>query len=91
MLTWASHQSLKQAGRDQNASGREQEARGQVNDYTSGIADRVTGTLGGAAAGLTGDSTKQAQYQEQHDIGKTQQRGVGTFTLFHPITSQTLP
>ena len=85
-LTYASQQSLKQAGRDQNASGREQEARGQVNDYTSGIADRVTGTLGGAAAGLTGNTAKQAQYQEQHDVGKTQQRGVGKFKApLHPF------
>jgi hypothetical protein len=31
--------------------------------------------LGNAVAGVTGDRSKQAEYQRQHDIGKTQQRG----------------
>ncbi|EAQ92319.1 hypothetical protein CHGG_00554 [Chaetomium globosum CBS 148.51] len=68
-------QSLKQAGRDQNRAGQEQEARGQINDFTSGVGDRVTGALGSAAAGLTGDRAKQEEYQAKHDTGKTQQRG----------------
>ncbi|KAH8880016.1 hypothetical protein GQ53DRAFT_18602 [Thozetella sp. PMI_491] len=69
-------ENLKQAGRQQNLEGQEQEARGQINDYTSGVADRVTGAVGGAVSGLTGDQQKQAEYQKQHDSGKTQQRGV---------------
>ena len=68
-------QSLKQSGREQNLAGQEQEARGQVKDYTSGLGDRVSGAVGSAAAGLTGDRAKQAEYQSQHDAGKTQQRG----------------
>lgn len=68
-------QSLKQSGREQNLAGQEQEARGQVKDYTSGLGDRVSGAVGSAAAGLTGDRVKQAEYQNQHDAGKTQQRG----------------
>ncbi|KAK5661277.1 hypothetical protein OQA88_11171 [Cercophora sp. LCS_1] len=68
-------ENLKQQGRQQNLEGQEQEARGQLNDLASGAADRVTGAVGGAVAGLTGDSAKQAEYQEQHDTGKTQQRG----------------
>lgn len=32
--------------------------------------------MGSAAAGLTGDRAKQTAYQDQHDAGKTQQRGV---------------
>ncbi|KAK3325220.1 hypothetical protein B0H66DRAFT_114466 [Apodospora peruviana] len=68
-------ESLKQSGREQNQAGQEQEARGQLNDFASGAADRLTGTLGGAAAGLTGDRAMQSEYQKQHDIGKTQQRG----------------
>lgn len=69
------NESLKQTGREQNRSGQEQEARGQINDYASGFTDRVSGAVGSAAAGLTGDRSKQAEYQNQHDSGKTQQRG----------------
>jgi hypothetical protein len=36
----------------------------------------VTGTVGAAVAGLTGDSVEQAKRQEQHDVGKSLQRGV---------------
>jgi hypothetical protein len=36
----------------------------------------VTGTVGAAVAGLTGDSAEQAKRQEQHDVGKSLQRGV---------------
>ena len=68
-------QNLKQSGRQQNLEGQEQEARGQISDFASGAADRVAGTVGGAVAGLTGDRTKEAEYQHQHDTGKTQQRG----------------
>ncbi|KAK4241649.1 putative cruciform dna recognition protein [Achaetomium macrosporum] len=69
------NESLKQSGREQNLSGQEQEARGQVKDYTSGVGDRVSGAVGSAVAGLTGDRAKQAEYQNKHDAGKTQQRG----------------
>ncbi|KAI1429158.1 hypothetical protein F5Y12DRAFT_540326 [Xylaria sp. FL1777] len=68
-------ESIKAAGRRQNQEGQEQEAKGQVNDYVSGVSDRVTGTLGGAVAGITGNKEAQAVYQDQHDTGKTQQRG----------------
>lgn len=74
-LTNASNQSLKQQGREQNASGKAQEAKGQLNDLSSGVADRVTGAVGGAVAGITGDREAQIKAQQQHDIGKTQQRG----------------
>lgn len=76
-------QNLKQAGRQQNLEGQEQEARGQVSDFASGAADRVTGTVGGAFAGLTGNTGAQAEYQKQHDSGKTTQRGAE-----HDITKQ---
>lgn len=69
------YQNLKQQGRDQNAEGRAQEAQGQLNDYGSGLADRVSGAVGGAVAGITGDREAQLSAQEKHDIGKTQQRG----------------
>ena len=68
-------QGLKNEGRQQNAEGQGQEAKGQLNDYGSGIAGRVQGTLGGAASGLMGDKSEQARYQEMHDKSKTQQRG----------------
>ncbi|KIH88568.1 mismatched base pair and cruciform DNA recognition protein [Sporothrix brasiliensis 5110] len=68
-------ESLKSAGREQNRSGQEQEARGQVNDFVSGAADRVKGTIGGGVANLTGNTGAEAEYQRQHDVGKTQQRG----------------
>ena len=44
-------------------------------DFTGGISDRVTGTIGSAFAGVTGNKNAQAEYEHQHDIGKTQQRG----------------
>jgi len=69
------NESLKQAGRQQNLEGQQQEAKGQLNDFGSGVADRATGAVGGAFAGLTGNTAAQAEYQKQHDSGKTQQRG----------------
>ncbi|KAK5632089.1 hypothetical protein RRF57_007803 [Xylaria bambusicola] len=68
-------ENLKAAGRQQNEEGQAQEAKGQVNDYVSGVSDRVAGTVGGAFAGITGNKKAQAEYQNQHDTGKTQQRG----------------
>jgi hypothetical protein len=68
-------QNLKRQGAEQNAQGKEQEAKGQLNDFGSGIANRAAGAVGGAVAGLTGDREAQIKAQEQHDIGKTQQRG----------------
>ncbi|KAK4122493.1 hypothetical protein N657DRAFT_647201 [Parathielavia appendiculata] len=69
------NENLKHSGRQQNRTGQEQEARGQLNDFASGAGDRVTGAVGSAVAGLTGDRAKQAEYQDRHDTGKTQQRG----------------
>ncbi len=69
-------QSLKQSGREQNLSGQQQEARGQANDLVSGVVDRITGAVGGAFSSVTGNTNAQAEYQKQHDTGKTQQRGV---------------
>jgi uncharacterized protein YjbJ (UPF0337 family) len=68
-------QDLKRAGAQQNAEGKGQEAQGQLNDFGSGIANRATGAVQGAVAGITGDRDAQLKAQEQHDIGKTQQRG----------------
>ena len=65
---------LKKEGQEQNAAGKGLEAEGQLSDYGSGIKDRVQGTLGGAAAGVTGDRESQARYQKLHDEGKTAQR-----------------
>jgi len=69
------NEDLKRSGQQQNADGKAQEAAGQLNDYGSGIANRVTGAVGGAVAGVTGDREGQLKAQEQHDVGKTQQRG----------------
>jgi len=66
---------LKQEGRQQNLEGQGQEAKGQLNDFGSGIANRAAGTVGGAISGITGDREAQAEYQDMHDKGKTQQRG----------------
>jgi hypothetical protein len=68
-------QDLKRAGAQQNAEGKGQEAQGQLNDFGSGIANRVSGAVGGAVAGVTGDRDAQLKAQEKHDVGKTQQRG----------------
>lgn len=46
-LTWAYR----------NEEGKAQEAAGQLNDLGSGIKDRVSGTVGGAVAGMTGESS----------------------------------
>jgi hypothetical protein len=37
--------------------------------------NRVTGAVGGAVAGIRGDREAAQKAQDQHDIGKTQQRG----------------
>jgi len=68
-------ENLKQSGREQNLAGQEQEAKGQLNDFGSGIANRAQGTVAGAVAGVIGDRDAQLKAQEQHDVGKTQQRG----------------
>lgn len=68
-------QDLKRQGQQQNAQGKAQEAQGQLSDYGSGVTNRVTGAVGGAVAGITGDREAQVKAQEQHDVGKTQQRG----------------
>ncbi|CAK1355648.1 hypothetical protein CB0940_00647 [Cercospora beticola] len=67
---------LKKEGQQQNEEGKAQEAAGQLNDLGSGVANRVAGTVGGAVAGLTGDREEQARRADQHDEGKTLQRGV---------------
>lgn len=74
-LTTRVVQELKEQGRQQNREGQEQEARGQISDFTSGVGNRVQGTVGSVVAGLTNDKTEQQRYQEQHDAGKTRQRG----------------
>jgi len=68
-------QSLRQEGAQQNAAGKEQEAKGQLSDLGSGVSDRVSGAVGGAVAGLTGDRVEQERRNLQHDQGKTLQRG----------------
>jgi uncharacterized protein YjbJ (UPF0337 family) len=68
-------ESLKQEGAKQNAEGKEQEAKGQLSDLGSGIQDRVSGAVGGAIAGRTGDRAEQERRNLQHDQGKTLQRG----------------
>lgn len=69
------NESLKKEGREQNASGQAQEAKGQLSDLGSGIGDRVTGAVGGAYAGLTGNKEDEAKFADRHDEGKTRQRG----------------
>ena len=66
---------MKKEGERQNQDGKAQEAQGQLSDYASGMGDRVQGRVGGAAAALTGDRQEQAKRMEQHDVGKTLQRG----------------
>ncbi|KAK3178548.1 hypothetical protein OEA41_000685 [Lepraria neglecta] len=65
---------LKKEGQQQNAEGKGMEAEGQLADFGSGMKDRVQGTLGGMAAGITGDREAQQKHQLQHDDGKTQLR-----------------
>jgi uncharacterized protein YjbJ (UPF0337 family) len=67
---------LRQSGIEQNKQGKAQEAQGQLNDLGKGLTDRASGAVGGALAGLTGNAGAQAEYQKQHDTGKTLQRGV---------------
>ncbi|PQE07740.1 hypothetical protein CJF31_00007553 [Rutstroemia sp. NJR-2017a BVV2] len=69
-------ESLKRDGHEQNMAGKGQEAQGQLNDLGTGVKERVAGTLGGAVAGATGDRSKEEEYRERHDLGKTLQRGV---------------
>ncbi|EOD53049.1 CsbD-like protein [Neofusicoccum parvum] len=70
------NETLKKEGARQNQEGKGQEAQGQLNDLGQGISDRVSGTVGGAIAGLTGNEKAKAEYEKQHDHGKTAQRGV---------------
>ncbi|RPB24271.1 hypothetical protein L211DRAFT_837654 [Terfezia boudieri ATCC MYA-4762] len=67
---------LKDAGARQEQEGQEQKAAGQIKDLTSGAADRVAGTIGSGMASLTKNTEAQADFQKQHDQGKTRVRGV---------------
>ena len=69
-------QGMKEEGIQQNQEGKAQEAQGQLSDLGKGVADRVSGTVGGMVAGAAGDRTEQEKRQAQHDQGKTLQRGV---------------
>lgn len=60
------NESLKQGGREQNERGQGQEAKGQLTDLGQGVGDRVSGAVGGAFAGLTGDRAGQEKYANQH-------------------------
>ena len=66
---------MKKEGQQQNAEGKAQEAQGQLSDLGKGVSDRAQGALGGAVAGITGDRAAQEKAKEQHDLGKTLQRG----------------
>ena len=50
---------MKKEGEQQNAQGKGMEAEGQLSDYGHGLKNRVGGTVGGIAAGITGDREKQ--------------------------------
>lgn len=67
---------LKQEGIKQNQDGKAQEAQGQLGDLGKGVSDRISGTVGGAIAGVTGNREDQLRAQAKHDEGKTLQRGV---------------
>ncbi|KAF8429235.1 hypothetical protein EV426DRAFT_215548 [Tirmania nivea] len=67
---------LKDAGACQEQEGQERKAAGQVKDFTSGAADRVAGTIGSGVASMVGNTDAQADFQKQHDQGKTKVRGV---------------
>lgn len=60
------NENLKQQGREQNLQGQGQEAKGQLTDLGQGISDRVSGTVGGAIAGLSGNKAAQEAYKDQH-------------------------
>ena len=69
---------LKRQGREQNAAGRVQEAKGQLDDLSNGVQDRLSGadcryTLHRHLR--TGDRAAQQKYADQHDQGKSRQRG----------------
>lgn len=82
LLTFA-WQDLKKAGAQQNAEGKGQEAQGQLNDFGSGIANRVSGAVQGGVAGLTGDREAQLAAQEKHDIGKSKFSILSRHTAVH--------
>jgi len=63
-------------GRRENQEGQGQKAAGQVKDYVQGGVDRVEGAFGSTAAGFVGNKEKEAEFQRQHDTGKTNVRGV---------------
>ena len=65
---------LKREGQRQNQEGKAQEASGQLGDLGGGLGDRVSGAVGGAVAGITGDRSAQQKYQDLHDDGKAKQR-----------------
>ncbi|KAK8125513.1 uncharacterized protein PG998_001272 [Apiospora kogelbergensis] len=68
-------ESLKQQGRDLNKEGQGQEAKGILSQGYEGVKDRVGGTIGQGINSMLGNEGAAAEYQKQHDAGKTNQRG----------------
>lgn len=54
--------SLANEGRRQNEQGQGQEAVGQLKDYSGGVVDRITGTVGAAVAGFTGNTEARGKF-----------------------------
>ena len=60
------NENLKTQGREQNMQGQGQEAKGQLSDLGQGVGDRISGTIGGVAASLTGNTVAKKAYEDQH-------------------------
>lgn len=67
-------ESMKQEGARQHQEGVALEKQGQAQDLVGGMKDRATGAVGAGLSKLTGNTQAQAAYQQQHDVGKTNQR-----------------
>ncbi|KKA29250.1 hypothetical protein TD95_002051 [Thielaviopsis punctulata] len=66
---------LRESGRRQNIQGTGQQARGEERDWATGTGERVKGTVGSAAAGLTGNPMERERYEEMRQEGKARVRG----------------
>lgn len=67
---------LKREGRQQSQEGQGKEAAGQLKDYVGGAYNRVAGAIGSGMSSVTGNTSAKSSFQTQHDVGKTNVRGV---------------
>ena len=68
--------SLEESGNRQHAEGTGKKASGQMSDTATGIGESIKGTVGGAAAYVTGNNVKKNEMDQKAEDGKARVQSV---------------